>query len=64
MVKIPLLQRHLSPVNHREKVHLLQYALKPLDPQKQFWFDTHLEIEHIDESAIAKSDLSRNVSER
>jgi hypothetical protein len=35
-------------------VHLLQYALKSPDSHKQFWFNTHFEIKHINKSTIAE----------
>ena len=63
LIEITLLQRQLCPVNHRKEVHFPENTLKSLDSHKQFGFNTHLEIEHIDESTLAKSDLSRNVSD-
>ena len=58
LVEIALFQRQLCPVNQRKVVHLLQYALKSSDPHKQFWFNTHLEIKHINKSTIAESEIS------
>ena len=58
LVEIALFQRQLCPVNQREVMHLLQHALKSSDPRKQFWFNAHLEIKHINKSTIAESDIS------
>jgi hypothetical protein len=62
LIEIALFQRQL-PVNRRKVVHLLQYALKSPDPHKQFWFNTHLEIKHINKSTIAESDISGELSD-
>src|SRR5215469_1244468 len=63
LVEIALFQRQLCPVNRRKVVHMLQYALKPSDPHKQFWLNTHLEIKHINKSTVAESDLSGELSD-
>src|SRR5262245_3150156 len=63
LVEIALFQRQLCPVNRWKMVYLLQYALKSLDPHKQFWFNTYLEIKHINKSTIAQSDSSGELSD-
>ena len=59
LVEIALLEGQSPPVNCRKLVNPVHYEVKSMNTGEQFWFDSHLEIEHIDESALAQSDFFR-----
>jgi hypothetical protein len=58
LIKIPVLQRELSPIGGGTPVHRRQDPLKPLNAIEKLRFQAHLETEHVNKSTGAKTGVS------